>query len=409
MALPVEGVDACIQDLIELTEDYKQLESTHKNYTAKLEELSGLQTSCVKHLTHQRYRLSAIRSTLKRFRPRDDGERSKVEILNKDLMRRYAQLCEMEESLPKKSGTYLKIILGSVNVSFLNKQDRFKYKDEYEKFKLALSTIAMLMSVTNLLCNVRALDLAFVFLMVWYYCTLTIRESILRVNGSRIKGWWRLHHFISTALAGVLLTWPEGTTYSLFRTQLMWFYVYISFVQYLQFHYQQGCLYRLKALGQRHDMDITIEGFHSWMWRGLSFLLPFLYAGYFYELYNAYALYQLIYHPESEWQIPVLALLFLMLFLGNSLTTSMVIPQKLKDKYKLKYRFTRLDKYFSTYTKGDRKYTISERIPEDAVEVREETPGPNESGGANAPQPAAEKIGEHAETVTDEQQHEKDE
>ncbi len=60
----------------------------------------------------------------RRFRPRDDGERSKVEILNKDLMRRYAQLCEMEESLPKKSGTYLKIILGSVNVSFLNKQDR---------------------------------------------------------------------------------------------------------------------------------------------------------------------------------------------------------------------------------------------------------------------------------------------
>ncbi len=51
----------------------------------------------------------------------------------------------------------------------------------------------------------------------------------------------------------------------------------------------------------------------------------------------------------------------------------------------------------------------TERIPEDAVEVREETPGPNESGGANAPQPAAEKIGEHAETVTDEQQHEKDE
>ena len=125
--------------------------------------------------------------------------------------------------------------------------------------------------------------------MVWYYCTLTIRESILRVNGSKIKGWWRAHHFISTVLAGVLLTWPEGTTYNLFRKQLMWFYVYISLVQYLQFHYQQGCLYRLKALGERHDMDITIEGFHSWMWRGLSFLLPFLYTGYFYELYNAWA------------------------------------------------------------------------------------------------------------------------
>ena len=106
-------------------------------------------------------------------------------------------------------------------------------------------------------------------------------------------------------------------------------------------------------------MDITIEGFHSWMWRGLSFLLPFLYLGYFYELYNAWALYQLVSHPECEWQIPVLSLLFLVLFLGNSLTTSMVIPQKLGDKVRLQYKFTRLDKYFSTYKKGGRKYTLS--------------------------------------------------
>ena len=77
----------------------------------------------------------------------------------------------------------------------------------------------------------------------------------------------------------------------------------LGFVQFLQFRYQQGCLYRLKALGERHDMDITIEGFHSWMWRGLSFLLPFLFVGYFFELYNAYALYKLMAHPESEWQV----------------------------------------------------------------------------------------------------------
>lgn len=167
----------------------------------------------------------------------------------------------------------------------------------------------------------------------------------------------------------------------------------LGFVQYLQFRYQQGCLYRLKALGERHDMDITIEGFHSWMWRGLSFLLPFLYLGYFYQLYNAWALYQLSFHPGSEWQvkseytavfnqmrsylhlcyffhfflyiyiqIPVLSFLFLILFLGNTLTTSMVIPQKLRDKVRLKYRFTRLDKYFSTYTKGGRRYTLSGNI-----------------------------------------------
>lgn len=74
----------------------------------------------------------------------------------------------------------------------------------------------------------RALELAFIFLLVWYYCTLTIRESILKVNGSRIKGWWRLHHFISTVSAGVLLVWPQGETWQLFRLQFVYFNVYIS-------------------------------------------------------------------------------------------------------------------------------------------------------------------------------------
>ena len=31
------------------------------------------------------------------------------------------------------------------------------------------------------------LDRMYMFLTLWYYCTLTIRESILRVNGTRIK------------------------------------------------------------------------------------------------------------------------------------------------------------------------------------------------------------------------------
>lgn len=89
-----------------------------------------------------------------------------------------------------------------------------------------------------LLLSFRALDALFNFLLVWYYCTLTIRESILISNGSRsgrafclfvclttlstlldsakarcpccvlrIKGWWVFHHYVSTFLSGVMLTW----------------------------------------------------------------------------------------------------------------------------------------------------------------------------------------------------------
>ena len=55
-----------------------------------------------------------------------------------------------------------------------------------------------------------------------------------------------------------------------FRNQLMWFNIYLAFLSYLQFTYQRGCLYRLKSLGLRNnEMDITIDGFHSWMWKGI--------------------------------------------------------------------------------------------------------------------------------------------
>lgn len=128
---------------------------------------------------------------------------------------------------------------------------------------------------------------------------------------------------------------PDGLMYNKFRVQFMFYIAYTSFLQFLQFYYQHGCLYRLRALGERYDMDITIQGFHSWMWRGLGFLLPFLYFGYIFQFYNAYTLYNLS-HDEHcfEWQVPVSCVLFFALFLGNTLTTSLVIQQKLSGKVK---------------------------------------------------------------------------
>lgn len=118
--------------------------------------------------------------------------------------------------------------------------------------------------------------------------------------------------------------------YDLFRTQFLWYNCYTTVLQFLQFYYQQGCLYRLRALGERYDMDITIQGFHSWMWRGLSFLLPFLYLGYLFQFYNALTLYQLSRTPEcSDWQVPVAGAIFFIIFFGNTLTTSLVLKQKL--------------------------------------------------------------------------------
>lgn len=85
-------------------------------------------------------------------------------------------------------------------------------------------------------------------------------------------------------------------------------------------------------------MDITIEGFHSWMWKGLTFLLPFLLGGYIYQAYNSYSLYNLSKHPDAPWQVFVLSICFFALFVGNTWTTLMVIPQKIRGKIKERYR-----------------------------------------------------------------------
>ncbi|CAG9802420.1 unnamed protein product [Chironomus riparius] len=334
-------IDVLIREWDELSNEYKSLENVNKSYLELLDGLEEMQSKCTKDISHQRYRMLQIAKTFRNcqaLKQKSSDDVAKLEELDKDMLKRKAQLHEIEQSLPQKNSLYLKIILGNVNVSILNRAEKVRYKDDYEKFKFILNIIGLTMAVLNLLINFRALELAFMFLLVWYYCTLTIRESILKVNGSRIKGWWRMHHFISTVCAGVLLIWPQGEIWQLFRTQFMYFNVYISFIQYLQFAYQKGVLYRLKALGERHDMDITIEGFHSWMWKGLTFLLPFLIGGYVYQAYNSYTLYNLSKHKDAPWQVSVLSILFLFLFIGNTWTTIMIIPQKLQGQIKERYR-----------------------------------------------------------------------
>lgn len=334
------SVETLTKEWEELCQEYNSLEDTHSKYLELIELLHGRQQKCFNDIKHQRYRMLQISSSVKQAKKlvENQTELQEIDELEKNIIKREAQLTELEQGLPRQSGFYLRIILGDVNVSILNRQDKIRYKDEYEKFKLALNVIGFVMAVINLFINNRAFEKVVMLTSVWYYCTLTIREAILRVNGSRINGWWSAHHFISTFAVAILLIWPQGEPWQLFRRQFMYFNAFICFVQYLEFGYQKGLLYRLKALGERHNMDITVEGFHSWMWRGMSFLLPFLLVEYLFQAYNAWTLYKLSFHSDAFWHVPVLSFLFAVIFIGNMVSTLMVIPMKLKDRMREKYR-----------------------------------------------------------------------
>ncbi|XP_020022431.1 transmembrane protein 120A isoform X2 [Castor canadensis] len=296
---PPDPLGSCLQDWEDLQQDFQSIQETHRLYRLKLEELTKLQGNCTSSITRQKKRLQELAVILKKCRPSLPSEASEAaQELENQIKERQGLFFDMEAYLPKKNGLYLSLVLGNVNVTLLSKQ-------------------------------AKVTDAAFNFLLVWYYCTLTIRESILINNGSRIKGWWVFHHYVSTFLSGVMLTWPDGLMYQKFRNQFLSFSMYQSFVQFLQYYYQSGCLYRLRALGERHTMDLTVEGFQSWMWRGLTFLLPFLFFGHFWQLFNALTLFGLARDPQcKEWQVLMCGLPFLLLFLGNFFTTLRVVHQK---------------------------------------------------------------------------------
>jgi hypothetical protein len=112
----------------------------------------------------------------------------RLNVISENVHANSLYLSRVSATLPHKD-PYLKVILGGVDVSILNKADKWTYKQEYEKFKFIVTIISLVSSLViwSLTSRYRAFDAMFHFLLVWYYCTLTIRESILIVNGSNIN------------------------------------------------------------------------------------------------------------------------------------------------------------------------------------------------------------------------------
>ncbi|KCV70343.1 hypothetical protein H696_02670 [Fonticula alba] len=97
----------------------------------------------------------------------------------------------------------------------------------------------------------------FNFLVLYYYCTLSLRDHILLVNGSRIHSWWLIHHYLSALLSGILLVWPDLPNFPVTRQQINLFYIIVGAIQLLQFRYQMGRLRTLRTLGKRRPLDVV--------------------------------------------------------------------------------------------------------------------------------------------------------
>lgn len=304
-------------------------QSTLQDYVKVMEEWQNSQAKCIKTIALQKKKLDAFKDSLNRMaKDCDDGE--KIQTFHQQIEDNEKQIKEMEKGLPVNIGLFLRCCLGDIDLSLYKR--KLQYKNKYEKFKLIMTLISFFFSLLNLFVfNHRLTDALFHAVLLWYYSSLTLQEHILRANGSRIKNWWILHHYLSILLSGFLLIWPDGMIYQIYRNKFFHFSIYLSFVQFLQYNYQQRVLYRLRALGASRTMDVTVEGVDTKRSTGLGFIAPFLCLGYFLQFYNAIILYQLAKHPNCDlWQVPCCSLLFLVLACGNLVTLIYVIKQKWK-------------------------------------------------------------------------------
>ncbi len=73
----------------------QDLEELYVKYKSKLEELLSLQKKCQSGINHQRYRLKAIRKQMGHVKAESDEEKTDLQDLNKDLLRRSEQLSQV--------------------------------------------------------------------------------------------------------------------------------------------------------------------------------------------------------------------------------------------------------------------------------------------------------------------------
>ncbi|XP_065176582.1 ion channel TACAN-like [Sycon ciliatum] len=314
-----------LNDWSTLVEEYRRIKESHRKLKLMLDDYA-------KHPTRIGKQLKDLKNSRARVSGTSFAE-SAEHLTQLDQMEK--DLLEIRATLPKPNHIILQIVLGDLNVQMRNEKEKFAYKEQYEVFKLRVTIITCFLAISCFLFPSRTLDAVLHFLFVWYYCTVTIREHILRANGSRIKGWWLMHHYFSTIISGLLLVWPDDDLNAAFRPTFISFSMYMGLTQFIQAYYQRSFLIKRETLMGSRGRDISTDGVRVKTLSDLRFLIPFLFGAYIFQFYNAYVLITLWqYTPSATFHVVSCGVLFAIVGTGNLATTLMVLWTKYKQTKK---------------------------------------------------------------------------
>ncbi|THD18495.1 Transmembrane protein 120B [Fasciola hepatica] len=133
--------------LKQFDKEWENLKSQHSNYIDCLENTKSTQSACVQSAKHCKSYVQYLAKELEKMeKVSNENDKAYLELIRMDIQRKELLLRDVEEMLPRSPGVYLRIVLGALNISFLNKQDKFAYKSDYEQFKIVVSTISAVMA-----------------------------------------------------------------------------------------------------------------------------------------------------------------------------------------------------------------------------------------------------------------------
>lgn len=315
---------AATQRLAASHSELKKFKKQYESYDRAINELFARRDACVAELKRQLGNLNEIRGEIESGSAQEEAG-GHIRTIESQI----ETLKTFQWSFPQENHRIFRIIFGSVNVTLFRLADRYAYKKEYESFKIHRTMVALAASILlyALGPGYRGSEHVFHFYNMACYVITTLRELILIANGSRIRGWWLLHHYLSIMATSIMAVWHNSPHYLQIRPTYLSFIIFISTLSILQYNYQMKRLYKMIALNKAHAMDTSSEVAVGTTW-SFSFLLIFLLIGYMWEFLLSYQLMgiaQGIYNDESSsngmWQSICLSLLFAILGVGNMLTT----------------------------------------------------------------------------------------
>ncbi|KAL5031822.1 hypothetical protein BDV3_000993 [Batrachochytrium dendrobatidis] len=332
----------------------QELEDKAVQYNLLAQQIYDTEQQCLKELTRQR---SLVLAFLKdQQKQASNPQIQSISNQEKDSLLRRLQ--DVEYNFPYPAGLILRLALGpNAPVILRPLKRRLTYKKDYEIFKLYMTLASLVIVVTCLVTHGnRILDAVYEFFILYYYCTLVLREHILVVNGSRIRRWWFGHHYLSIILSGVVLIWPQSSNYQKFRPMFLWFCLFLCMLQYLQYRYQRKRLYALVALDKARPMDTVIgDGVPSQaVDREFMVLTPFLIIGQLWQIVISYRLFEMhVFDPlNCEWQVLAVSALFGILGCGNILVTAKTIFSKRSAVFSLANRSASPKPAFASFKKS---------------------------------------------------------